>query len=138
MNRKIAIALLAAIVNVAIATASAQNIAKADIPFNFRVGSTPMPAGTYRIEPAQAGVVWINQVNGNSHAVILAQTNAGTTAAPAKLVFNKYGDHYFLSELLKANGDPEMTFSQSKLEKRLRTEEASLANQGRTLIAMKK
>jgi hypothetical protein len=136
MNRKIAIALLAAIVNVAIATASAQNIAKANIPFNFRVGTAPMPAGEYRIKPAQDGVVWISSVDGKSSAVLLAQTNDGTSA-PAKLVFNKYGDHYFLSELLKANGDPEMTFSQSKLEKRLRTEEASLANQGRTLIALK-
>jgi hypothetical protein len=137
MNRKIAIALLAATVNVAIATASAQNIAKANIPFNFRVGSAPMPAGTYKIEPAQAGMVWIRSVDGKSNAVILAQTNASTTAAPAKLVFNKYGDHYFLSELLKANGEPEMTFSQSKLEKRLRTEEASLASEGKTLIALK-
>ena len=137
MNRKIAIALLAAIVNVAIATASAQNIAKANIPFNFRVGTAPMPAGEYRIEPTQAGVVWISSVDGKSSAVLLAQTNTGSTSAPAKLVFNKYGDHYFLSELLRANGDPQMTFSQSKFEKRLRTEEASLANEGRTLIALK-
>jgi hypothetical protein len=137
MNRKIAIALLTAIVNVAIATASAQNIAKANIPFNFRVGSTPMPAGLYKIEPAEAGLVWINRVDGSSHAVVLAQTNSGTTAAPATLVFHKYGDQYFLREMRKANGQTQMTFSQSKLEKRLRTQEASLPSDGNTLIALK-
>jgi len=137
MNRKAAIALFAAIVNVAIAAASAQDIAKADIPFNFRVGSTLMPAGSYRIEHVESGVVWINEVNGKSNAVALAQTNSGGTAAPSKLVFNRYGDQYFLRELLKANGAAQMTFSESKLEKRIRTEEASLANEGKTLIAMK-
>jgi hypothetical protein len=137
MNRKIAIALLAATVNVAIATASAQTSAKANIPFSFRVGSTPLPAGEYRIEPTRDGAVWIYQVDGNSHAVVLAMTKDGSEA-PATLVFNKYGDHYFLHELRKANGKTEMAFSTSSLEKRIRTEEASLPSEGRTLlIAMK-
>lgn len=137
MNRKVAIAFLAAIVNVATVTASAQNIAKANIPFDFRVGSTPMPAGLYRIQPAEAGLVWINRVDGTSHAVVLAQTNAGTAVAPAKLVFHRYGDQYFLREMLKANGETQMTFSQSKLEKRLRKQEASLPTEGKILIALK-
>jgi hypothetical protein len=137
MNRKVAIALLAATVNVAIATASAQTIAKANIPFNFRVGSTLMPAGEYRIEPTH-GAVWINKVDGKSHAVALAQTGNGSTAAPAKLVFHRYGENYFLRELLTSNGQSEMTLSQSKLEKRAYTEEANLHKEGQVLIALKK
>lgn len=136
MNRKIAIALLAATVNVAIATASAQTIAKANIPFNFRVGSALMPAGEYQITPAASGVVLVHQVNGKANAIAVANTKTGSSA-PSTLVFNKYGDHYFLRELLKADGETEMTFYPSSLEKRLRTEEASLANKGRILLAMK-
>ena len=137
MNRKVAITLFAAIVNVAIAAASAQTIAKADIPFSFRVGSALMPAGEYDIKPADSGVVWIREVNGRSSAVALALTNSGSTAAPTKLVFNRYGDQYFLHELSQANGEPQMTFSKSKLEKRVQQEEAYLPQQGQTLVALK-
>jgi len=137
MNRKVAITLFAAIVNVAIAAASAQTIAKADIPFSFRVGSALMPAGEYKIKPAESGVVWISQVDGKYNAVALPLTTSGSSAAPSKLVFDRYGNQYFLHELRSANGQPQMTFSHSKLEKRLQREEAYRAQDGQTLVALK-
>ena len=137
MNRKVAITLFAAIVNVAIAAASAQTIAKADIPFGFHVGSTPMPAGEYTIKPAEPGVVWISKVDGKSNAVALALTSSGSTAAPSSLVFDRYGDQYFLHELRTANGQSQMTFSHSKLEKRAQREEAYRAQESQTLVALK-
>jgi len=137
MNRKVAITLFAAIVNVAIAAASAQTIAKADIPFSFRVGSAQMPAGEYNIKIPEAGQVWIGEVNGRASALALALTNTGSTAAPSKLVFDRYGDQYFLHELRTANNAPEMTLSHSKLEKRLQREEAYRAQESQTLVALK-
>ena len=137
MNRKLALALLAVTVNAGVATATAQTITKANIPFEFRVGSTLMPAGYYRIALSEPRVVWISAMNVKANAVALASTSDGSTAAPSKLVFDRYGDQNFLRELDKADGGAEMTFSESKLEHRLRSQEASVATEGKVLIALK-
>ena len=137
MNRTLKIAFLASAMLTAVCSASAQGKAKATIPFDFRVGSALMPAGSYQIEYSDSNKVWFHRLDGRENAVALANTTVGDVAPPAKLVFNRYGNHYFLSETLAANGQDEMTFAQSKLEKSIRAEEAAAKNEGRTLIALK-
>jgi hypothetical protein len=137
MKRTIAVAFLAAAVNVALSSASAQTTVKANIPFDFRVGSTPMPAGDYKIKTTESGFVWIDKLDGSAHAVALAMTHSDDATPPAKLVFNRYGSQYFLRKTLKADGKDQSTFSQSKLEKSVRTEEASIQAEEKALIALK-
>jgi hypothetical protein len=136
MKKMIAVAFLAA-VNVALSSASAQTTVKANIPFNFRVGSTPMSAGDYTVKATESGFVWIDKLDGSAHAVALAITNSDIAAPPAKLLFNRYGSQYFLRKTLKANGEDQATFGQSKLEKNVRAEEASIQAEGKALIALK-
>jgi hypothetical protein len=138
MKPTIAIAFLASTMLMALSSASAQSrSATANIPFNFRVGSALMPAGAYDIESTDPRVLWFRNRNGHDTAVAVAMTTAGTTAPPVKLVFNRYGDRYFLSETLTASGESDKKFSPSKLEKSIRTEEASLNDESRSLIALK-
>ena len=47
-----------------------------------------------------------------------------------KLVFNKYGDQYFLHEILCSSADMNMAVPTSKQEKRARVQEASLNSNG--------
>lgn len=137
MKRIIAIAFFASTMIMALSSASAQGKAKATIPFNFRVGSAVLPAGPYLIEYTASRVVWFHSQDGRQHAVVLATTTNGAIAPPEKLVFNRYGDRYFLSETLASSGESEMTFAPSKLEKSIRTEEANLKSAGQTLVALK-
>ena len=137
MKPTIAIAFLASTMLVALSSASAQSKSKATIPFNFRVGSALMPAGAYEIESTDPHVIWFRNQNGHDSAVAVAMTTSGETAPPVRLVFNRYGDQYFLSETLAASGQSEKKFAPSKLEKSIRAEEASLNTEGRALIALK-
>jgi hypothetical protein len=137
MKRTIAIAFLASTMVMALSTASAQSKAKATIPFNFRVGSALLPAGSYEIDSSQTRVIWFHSEDGHSNAAVLAVSTSGETKAAEKLVFNRYGDRYFLSETRNASGESEMTFARSKLEKSIRSEQASRNNEGQTLVALK-
>jgi hypothetical protein len=57
---------------------------------------------------------------------------------PDKLVFHKYGDQYFLSEIHGEVGESSGKLSTSALEQRFQREQAAVPNQGRTEIALKK
>ena len=93
--------------------------------------------GSYEIESTQPRVILFRNQNGHENAVAVAATTSGSTARAKKLVFNRYGDQYFLSKTIAADGEDEMTFVPSKLEKSVRAEEASLKTEGETLIALK-
>jgi len=137
MKPTIAIAFLASTMLMALTSASAQGKSRANIPFDFRVGSALLPAGAYEIESTDPRVVWIRNQNGHGSVVALAMTTSGETKPAARLVFNRYGEQYFLSETLTASGESEQKFAPSKLEKSVRAEEASLETEGRVQIALK-
>jgi hypothetical protein len=87
-----------------LATVSAfgQQRMKIDIPFEFSTGSTVMPAGQYTVaQESQSG--FTNLACYACKVDVRFQTHQiGSYAArnePSKLVFNKYGDKYFLSSV---------------------------------------
>ena len=85
------------------AAASAQSVhMRAKVPFNFiAVGST-LAAGEYEIQSigAEDKVLVIRNRN-SSEAVLVFSTSAEAlnAASATKLVFHRYGNSYFLSEL---------------------------------------
>jgi hypothetical protein len=137
MKPTIAIAFLASTMLMALTSASAQNKSRANIPFDFRVGSALLPAGSYDIDSSDSHALWIRNQNGHGSVVALAMITSGETTPAARLVFNRYGEQYFLSETLTASGECEKKFAPSKLEKGVRAEEASLETEGRVQIALK-
>jgi hypothetical protein len=76
---------------------------RANIPFSFTVGSKTFPAGTYDVRT-------IDYLNGktlllqtrDASASMMVGSNAAANLEPAnktKLIFNQYGERYFLSQI---------------------------------------
>jgi|SRR5271165_3872778 len=131
----IAIGLLASLAAVGSASAQDHQV-KANIPFDFYVGGTWLPAGTYTIESnagAQAIQILSADKRNDVMTVVLAdEKNAG----PGQLVFKKYGDQYFLHEVLCSAGHMNVQLPTSKWEKRAETREASAAPASDVYLAL--
>jgi hypothetical protein len=83
------------------ATANSQSGSlKSRVPFEFTVGTTTIPAGTYSValSGADNNIVTI----GNIHHTVAALTGArksDRSNGPTRLVFHRYGHRYFLREM---------------------------------------
>jgi hypothetical protein len=100
-------------------TAQAQSVAQANVPFSFKVGSTPMPAGTYRVTVVGANIVSLR--NTESDAAVLSTTRHEYPRKPgAELIFRHLGNQYFLAEIW-TNGSS-MVIPRSSQEKQLAKE----------------
>ena len=137
MKRIASIALFALVSIVTVGFASAQQRAvKADVPFDFTVGNKLVPAGTYTISAVSDNVIEIQ--NRDAHVAMLSRTNPDEKQSKSgKLVFTKYGDQYFLSEILCASADMNMAVPASKAEKRAHDQQASLQNATQVFVALK-
>ena len=135
MKRIIAIALFAASSLAAAGNLSAQeHMVKANIPFDFTVNNNVLPAGTYTISSLSPSAVQVRNVNGHVAELSLVQNDDKRSATPV-LVFQRYGNQYFLHEILAANA-MNVTVPRSKREQR-RQQEAKLQESNQTLIALK-
>src|SRR5258705_11636676 len=74
-----------------------------NIPFNFIVGGKTLPAGEYTVEPNKRDShnVWLVQSREGKASALFATmpVRANQTLEETKLVFHKYGDEYFLSQI---------------------------------------
>jgi len=105
---------------------SAQTIVRATVPFNFTVGRTEMPAGNYDISPLTDSTIVIRDSKTASAVVDLFRREQDRNGDNRpKLVFHRYGDKYFLSQVLRGHGGAVMQLPTSKLE-----EEAQIASRG--------
>jgi hypothetical protein len=110
--------------------AFAQAYAKANVPFDFKVGSAQLPAGSYEVKVEEQGTISIR--NGDSTAAAMSNARReyprNTTA---KLVFHKVGSEYFLAEIWRNSSTEGMIVPTSKQEKELQKElQASNGNKG--------
>ncbi len=97
---------LAALLGGSAAAAELQANLKVTVPFSFEAGRTLLPAGQYSIERMNLpGTLLIRNLE-NSEAiyvrVIPAENNREDLRA--RLVFNKYGDRYFLAQIWNGGG----------------------------------
>ena len=77
--------------------------ANANVAFDFQIGDRLYPAGQYRIESINRQSDNILRIRGLGDAnknqlIVAALANAGKGKTP-RLVFRKYGETYFLSEI---------------------------------------
>jgi len=74
----------------------------ANIPFQFSVGDKTLPAGEYRVRQlnpdSDLAVVQIRSEDGENSAVVHMMTVTGKAQESAKLIFNRYGNHYFFAQ----------------------------------------
>ncbi len=107
---------------------------KSNIPFSFYVRNRLMPAGDYTIAELNpgSGLMEIRSADGQSAAMFLTinkqERDAGT---PSELIFHKYVDKAFLSEIVEQGEMDGAEVVKSKMEKRLekaaRDKEVSIA-----------
>jgi hypothetical protein len=82
---------------------------KAVIPFDFSVEKQVLPAGTYVVTQVRDGLYQIQREDRHGAMASMQTTALGgptSTNNDTKLIFNKYGDQYFLSQFW-ASGQPE-------------------------------
>lgn len=73
---------------------------KADVPFAFRAGELVMPAGTYTLTQHSPSVILIRDADNKQNAFIATQgCERSTGPQTPMLVFKRYGDRYFLSQV---------------------------------------
>lgn len=100
----------------------AQNALTATVPFAFAVGGSDMPAGTYSISPVSDTVIEIRDRNPGKSVMSLARHEwAGSDGTP-RLLFHKYGNKYFLSQVSRGFGSAPMQLPSSKQERELARE----------------
>lgn len=117
----IAVCLLASFAAGGIASAQ-DHAAKATIPFNFNVGDKWVPAGTYLMtsDMKNPEIVTIHSEDGKITLLSVTQSDDRPLHGD-KLVFKKYGDQYFLHEILCSLCGIDVAFPGSKHEKIVRT-----------------
>jgi hypothetical protein len=76
---------------------------EANIPFTFHAGGAKLPPGKYTIhvlDNTDLGLMEIQSADGRTAALFQVQEAQNSTApAKSELVFNHYGNRYFLSKL---------------------------------------
>jgi hypothetical protein len=109
---------------------------KANIPFNFTVGDTSLPAGEYIISSNNSHVVKIQSADRQHVALVVSSHSYDEGGTTSKVVFDKYGEFYFLRHILSpTNTALNLDIPSGKAEKRVRIEEARLQTGEKTLVA---
>jgi hypothetical protein len=140
MNRISTIALLAIASLATCAGAYGQDRAvKANIPFDFTVGNTWMPAGEYKISsPFDGAVIELQSMNKTAFVTVIGTASQIKSNSKGELVFDRYGDTYYLHQVLSPTvARLNVDVPPGKAEKRARSLEAKLHNGAETLVAAK-
>ena len=69
-----------------------------NVPFAFQNGSQVLPAGTYTLTMQSNQILLINGVDTGGLA-ISRKEDTGRTSEQGKVIFHRYGEKYFLSEV---------------------------------------
>jgi hypothetical protein len=101
----------------------AQSYAKAEVPFAFNVGAKQLPAGSYeiRVLSQSPNQIMIRNTESTAAALSIAR-NEGPRDTESKLVFDRIGTQYFLTEVWRGFGAGGMIVPTSKQEQELKKE----------------
>jgi hypothetical protein len=88
------------------------------VPFEFRVGDTVLPPGTYEVwSTGNGGAISISDRTGHSAVILTNGTkNRSVNPAESQLVFNAYGNRYFLGEVRWSGYSTARLLPKSKVE----------------------
>ena len=142
MIRIAAFALVIAATFTATGSAIAQDHrAKANVPFTFTVGDKTLPAGEYIVtsSPSSPNLIAISNWYMRLNVQAMGQPDQTNPERANVLVFHRYGNLYFLSEIRSDVASINIDFAASKAEKKTRAqvEEAGRAVNDPVLIALK-
>ncbi len=104
---------------------------RATIPFDFSIRGKTLPAGDYEIKRLtdKPDVLIVSSKNNHEREVFETEAD-GTWETPnhGELVFHRYGDRYFLSEVFGGGGLMGRELLESRDERNLKREMAASSN----------
>jgi hypothetical protein len=93
------------------------------IPFQFHAGSTKLPPGKYVIhmlDNSNLTIMEISSEDGSTSALFdVESVEANSAPAKNELIFNKYGNRYFLAKLFDQENPSGSKVVESRYEKRI-------------------
>ena len=96
---------------------------EANIPFQFHAGNVKLPAGRYFIhvlDNTDLTVMEITSADGSTSALFDVQgTQANSSPAKTELIFDKYGNRYFLAKLFDEGNPSGSQVLESRYEKKI-------------------
>ena len=118
--------------------AQVTNTISADIPFEFVVGKTTAPAGTYVFSfQAKEGAERVQLVGTSGRFVETNLEGVYTSPQEPKLVFHRYGNQYFLSGIWTTSTSRVIPMSPKEREANKTTLAAAQQMQTEIVLAMR-
>ena len=92
---------------------------RANIPFDFYIGSQNFPAGQYTLQRTQndSWVVRVSDLNGHNMVTMTIPITSHSKNLDPELIFNRYGSYNFLSEVRWLGSPSAGQFRKSSLER---------------------
>jgi len=136
MNRIKAIAIFA-IANFAMAGSSfaQDHRVQVQIPFDFTVSGKLLPAGDYTIKKNSENIIEIRNHNKPIASLALVTPDGQKGPGGGVVTFHRYGDRYFLSQILSERADLSLRVPTSKKERVTQLQQARVDQPSLTLIA---
>jgi hypothetical protein len=94
--------------------------ARAEVPFDFRMGQSIMPAGKYVVQQSGAVLTVREEGGANKSAILLTLPTSRASVSPQpKLEFHRYGSDYFLAAVWNQDSHEGRALPRSKSEEEL-------------------
>ena len=94
-----------------------------NVPFQFHAGNATLPSGEYRIhmlDDSELTIMEITSADGSTSAIFqVEETDARTVPTQNELIFNRYGDRYYLAQLFEQGSDSGSQVIQSRDEQKI-------------------
>jgi hypothetical protein len=91
----------------------------ADIPFDFMVGNKQFPAGKYLVRKGSTtGTSVIFGLENKKVTTFMTFKGVNNTEQKTKLIFHRYGNQYFLSQVWDGTNDAVIELPKSKSERK--------------------
>lgn len=123
------------------AQAQSANQMKANIPFRFIIGNQTLPAGEYTVryvnQDSGKNALLFKSMDGRTSRIVqMNTTQNGEAQKNASLMFNQYGDSYFLSEVWTGTDQYGLSLPKSRAERQLQDGDLSNMEAKRVTVAL--
>lgn len=145
MKRQILKSFTMLMITVALAALTVQaqsaNQMKATIPFSFHIGNQALPAGEYTVryvnQDSGKTALLFKSVDGKTSRIVNMNTaQKNEREVKASLVFNQYGNSYFLSEVWTGADQYGLSLPPSRAERQIKDGELSKLEVKRVTVAL--
>ena len=72
---------------------------RVDVPFAFTAAGVHLQSGSYIVSHVDPSLILIETQDGKARALVHVAIDNTNSSTPTKLVFNKYGDQYFVAQV---------------------------------------